>query len=263
VSRKKYSTDITKSQWSYIKKIIPQPKRHTQRNIDRKEILNAVLYIVRTGCQWRNLPHDFPKWTSVYNVFYQWRNNGTWKIIHDYLVHKIRIAIGKKPKPTAGIIDSQSAKNDAGVCQETGYDAGKKVKGRKRHIVTDTLGLLQNVKVHSADIQDQEGAKALLQETKRANKKLKVVFGDSAYKRNKLPDWALREGFVLQPVLRPVGVKGFVVLPKRWIVERTFAWISRHRRHSKDYERNPKTSETMIQIAMIGNMLNYLSKNNL
>ena len=152
MSRKKYSTDIAKSQWDYVKKIIPQPKRLTKRNIDRKEILNAVLYIVRTGCQWRNLPHDFPKWTSVYNVFYQWRNDGTWKIIHDYLVHKIRVAVGKKPKPTAGIIDSQSAKNDAGVCQETGYDAGKKVKGRKRHIVTDTLGLLQNVKVHSADL---------------------------------------------------------------------------------------------------------------
>jgi putative transposase len=263
VSRQKYNTDIKKNQWQYVKKIIPQPKRRTKRDIDRKEILNAVVYIVRTGCQWRNLPHDFPKWQSVANVFYQWRNDGTWKLIHDYLVHKIRRAVGKKAKPTANIIDSQSTKNDAGVCQETGYDAGKKIKGRKRHIVVDTLGLLQNVKVHSADIQDQDGAKGILQETKRANKKLQVVFGDSAYKRNGLPDWALQEGFVLQPVLRPVGVKGFVILPKRWIVERTLAWISRHRRHSKDYERNPKTSETMIMIAMIGNMLNYLSKNNL
>jgi putative transposase len=263
MSRKEYNTDITQSQWDYIKKIIPQPKRHTKHNIDRKEILNAILYIIRTGCQWRNLPHDFPNWSSVYNVFYQWRNDGTWKLIHDYLVRKIRRAVGKKPKPTACVIDSQSIKNDAGVCQETGYDAGKKIKGRKRHIVVDTLGLLQNVNVHSADIQDQDGAKAVLQETKRANKKLQVVFGDSAYKRNKLPDCALCEGFVLRPVLRPVGVKGFVVLPKRWIVERTLAWISKHRQHSKDYERNPKTSETMVRIAMIGNMLNYLSKNNL
>ena len=259
MSRKKYSTDIAKSQWDYVKKIIPQPKRLTKRNIDRKR--RPIHRPYRLSME--KSAHDFPKWTSVYNVFYQWRNDGTWKIIHDYLVLKIRRAVGKKPKPTAGIIDSQSAKNDAGICQETGYDAGKKVKGRKRHIVTDTLGLLQNVKVHSADIQDQDGAKALLRETKRANKKLKVVFGDSAYKRDKLPDWALREGFVLQPVLRPVGVKGFVVLPKRWIVERTFAWISRHRRHSKDYERNTKTSETMIQIAMIANMLNYIEKNNL
>jgi len=261
--RREYNTDLTSKQWKEMKKLIPPLQRITKRTIDRREIINAVLYLVHTGCPWRNLPHDFPNWKSVYNVWYQWRNDGTWQRLHDYWVRKIRKSVGKKPKPTVYIIDSQSVKNDANVSESTGYDAAKKVKGRKRHILVDTQGLIHRVVVHSADIQDQEGAKDVLQGIKEGNRRLKVVFADSAYKRNKLPDWAKEQGFLLQPVLRPAKVKGFIALPKRWIVERTHAWVGRSRRHSKDYEHQTKSSETMILIAMTRMMLKYCHNNNL
>jgi len=263
IPRQQYITDLTDKQWNDIKKLLPPPKRITKRNLDRQEIINAVLYLVHTGCQWRNLPHDFPNWKSIYNVWYQWRNDGTWQRIHDYLVRKIRKSVGKKPQPTACIIDSQSIKNDASVSESTGYDSAKNVQGRKRHLLVDTLGLLHRAVVHSADVQDQDGAKDVLQGIKESNGRLKVVFADSAYKRSELPVWAKEQGFLLQPVLRPAKVNGFVILPKRWIVERTHAWVGRSRRHSKDYEHQTKSSETMILIAMTRIMLNYCDNNKL
>jgi len=230
------------------------------KQVCRRRIINAILYLVRTGCQWRNLPLHFPKWKTVYNVFWHWRNEGIWQQIHDALCRLVRKIKGKEPTPSVGIIDSQTAKTteNGGI---RGYDAAKKINGRKRHIIVDTLGLIMALVIHSADIQDQDGAKLAFQALGDRFEQLKVIFGDSAYKRCGLPDWLLLMfGWVLQTVLRPVAVKGFVVLPKRWIVERTFAWIGWHRRTSKDYERNTESSKAIIYIAMTKRMLKIAEK---
>ncbi|MDR1491596.1 MAG: IS5 family transposase [Planctomycetaceae bacterium] len=257
-----YRTDLTDKQWQIIKKWIPEQKKDPKQ-ICRRRIINAILYLVRTGCQWRNLPLSFPKWKTVYNVFWHWRNDGIWQKIHDALNRLVRKKQGKKPTPSVGIIDSQSVKTtESGG--DHGYDKAKNVNGCKRHIVVDTLGLIMVIVIHTADIQDQDGAKLTIQLLVERFARLKVIFGDSAYGRCGLPDWVKQcFGWILQTVLSPVGVKGFVILPKRWIVERTFAWIAKYRRHSKDYERNTESSKAMIHIAMTARMLKKLEKQNL
>jgi putative transposase len=264
MTRLHYDTDLTDIQWALLESLLPPPKKTGRKPIDKRWIIDAILYVLRTSCQWRNLPHDFPKWKTVYNNFLKWRNDGTWKRIHDTLVQQVRQAYGKEATPTAGIIDSSSAATTESGGTQRGYDAGKKINGRKRHIVVDPLGLILSVVVHAANIQDQNGAKLVLHGIKDMYETLKVIFGDSAYKRCGLPDWVAAElDCVLQPVLRPVNVEGFVVLPKRWIVERTFAWLKKYRRHSKDYERNPDSSVAMIYIAMTKNMLGMLENKGL
>jgi len=259
MTRLHYDTDLTDVQWALLEKLLLPPKKTGRKPIDKREIIDAILYVIRTSCQWRNLPHDFPKWKTVYNNFWKWRNDGTWKRIHDTLVPQVRQSVGKEATPTAGIIDSSSVSTTEVGGPQRGYDAGKKINGRKRHLVVDTLGLILAVVVHAASIQDQEGAKLVLHGIKDMYATLKVIFGDSAYKRSGLPEWVAQElGCILQPVLRPVDAAGFVVLPKRWIVERTFAWLKKYRRHSKDYERNPDSSTAMIYIAMTKNMLDML-----
>jgi putative transposase len=258
--RTQYSSDLTDRQWQLIRQLLPPRSQRGRRPIDRRRIINAILFVVRTGCQWRLIPKDFPNWNTVYGVFWQWRNDGTWQRIHDRLRAKVRKAAGKKSTPTAAIVDSQSIRTAEGG-EERGYDAGKKISGRKRHIAVDTLGMILVIVVHGAGWQDQHGAEWVMDKLAEQFRRLKVVFGDSAYGRSGLPQWVNETfGWVLQTILRPVHVTGFVVLPKRWIVERTFAWLARYRRHSKDYEKTAASSEAITYIAMINLMSKRLAK---
>lgn len=258
ICEKKYPSDLTDSQWNHIKDFFPSPKKTGRpREVEFREIVNAVLYLIYAGCQWRFIPNDFPKWQSVYYYFARWKKDGTWHRIHETLRSQKRIRVGKHKHPTAGAADSQSVKTTS-VPSSRGFDAGKKINGRKRHILVDTLGLMIAVVVTTACVQDRDGLKKLLRTFGVHRKKMRKIWVDGGY-RGKVIEWVqARFRYCLEVVLRSDDVKGFVVLPKRWIVERTFAWLNNHRRLSKDYERFTETSETMIQIAMIRLMLRQL-----
>lgn len=250
--QRRYSSDLTDAQWKLIQ---PFFEGQTFREHTARELVNAIFYHNKAGCQWRMLPKGFPPWQTVYYHFRRWLASGLIEQLTDALRRSARVKAGRQPSPSAAIVDSQSIPSSRAGGPGRGYDGGKQVKGRKRHVVTDTMGLILAVLVHSAGIHDSQRLPHVLQKLVGKVPRLKVIFADQGYKGT--PDGLLWRcfGWLLQLVKREEGQQGFAVVEKRWVVERTFSWLGGSRRLSKDYEHLPKVSEAMVQISAIRLMI--------
>jgi transposase len=261
---RRYPSDLPDAQWQVIAPHLPAyaPGRRGRPPVwAARTIVNAILYVDRTGCAWRYLPADFPPWRTVYGYFARWRDDGTLHRLHDELRGQARAAAGRTSEPTAAVIDSQSVRAADTVPKTTrGWDNAKKVNGRKRHIAVDATGLLLAVVITAASVQDRDAARPLLWNLARARHHVRLIWADSGYQAHPLLAWATRLHLRLQIVRRPDDLHTFQVLPRRWVVERTFAWISKHRRTVRDYEHLPASHEAMITWAMIALMARRLAR---
>lgn len=253
---KAYPSNLTRSQYEFLSDMIPEPKLGGRpREANMWEILNAIFYVLVEGVQWRANPCDFPVWQTVYTYFRNWRFGGTWLAIHDHLREWTRIEAKRHPSPSEAIVDSQSVKSAAMVHELVGYDAGKQIKGRKRFMSVDTLGLVLRVLVTAASVGEREGGKQVLKKVKQMGKpaaRLQTIWVDGGFDGAPFMMWVMDFcRWIVQVVLRPEQTKGFVLLKKRWVVERTFGWLMGCRRLTRDYELLPQTSETFIYLAMI------------
>jgi len=257
----RYASDVTEDEWALIVPFMPPPNRlGCPRKTDLREVVNALFYMAATGCQWRMLPKEFPPYSTVQGYFYAWRDEGRWATINHYLVMAAREAVGREASPSAGVIDSQSVKTTESGGPR-GYDAGKKIKGRKRHIVTDTEGFMVAVMVHEAGIQDRDGAPDLLESIRKPFPWLRHVFADGGYAGKKLRGALEKIGqWNIEIIKRSDKAQGFEILPRRWVVERTFAWLGRSRRLAKDFEATIESAVAWVTIASIRMLTRRLAR---
>lgn len=256
----KYDTCLTDAQWALVEPLLPALSKRGRPATDRRWMISAILYVTKGGIQWRLLPHDFPSWKTVYHVFRKWTREGIWESLNAKLRDKVRQAAGKNIQPTAAILDSQSVKSDSHG-GEVGYDAAKHIKGRKRHLLVDTLGLLLGIELTPASTPERAGAQTFLQRVLQGFTSLALMWVDGGYTGEPFSQWvrSAAPGLEVEVVKRSDDLQGFKLLPRRWVVERTFGWLMRHRRLVRDYETSQSSAQAFVYLSMIRIQLRRLA----